>query len=702
MMILALFLAEAVSASAVSASASANPRLGPAEDPRDGPAHGYGHGCQYRKVSLTHDEAALLQDVFEHDPLEGWLTLDGQPCTPSSKFHWHPSTAFPTVTYPPPVEVSTLARVADVKAQKAFLRSFHGLSDVTAHDIHQALHGEVPAVPAAPAPAKRQPAQRPAPAPALPSPVADVAVPARPALAGRPAGKSQEPSVAEAVMKNLDAKVDKLASKIQEAAAKPPSALEAVVKQLDGKVDGLAGRLEEVESKSQQAKAPSPSAAQPWGSMAPTATVPQEVAQPSLPPPKAAIRNLDAKIDKLASRIQQAAAKQPSALEAVVKQLYGKVDGLAGRLEEVESKSQQAKAPSPSAAEPWGSMAPTATVPQEVAQPSLPPPKAAIRNLDAKIDKLASRIQQAAAKQPSALEAVVKQLYGKVESKSQQAKAPSPSAAEPWGSMAPTATVPQEAGPLAQRQALADQEVPVDRRASQEVKVIIAGDEEVTEHREATSTTQSAQLRDISDKIDDLAKTLSKKDLPERQAVKESTSAEAIGQLNARVDGLANRISEVESENTRTRSFETEALPPVGQVQLVNAKADMQQAILTAALGARAQIQGKVDASDHVRAELLHGLNVSLAGAMGEAQRKLQRSEANVAETARKAVDGTLTSILKASMDKVLGVGLAAASLTSEAESLQSNATALLDQVEAEALSGKDAVPRPSNSTSKS
>jgi len=265
--------------------------------------------------------------------------------------------------------------------------------------------------------------------------------------------------------------------------------------------------------------------------------------------------------------------------------------------------------------------------------------------------------------------------------------------------MAPTATVPQEAGPLAQRQALADQEVPVDRRASQEVKVIIAGGDDVTKHREATSTAQSAQLRDISDKIDDLAKTLSKKDLPERQAVKESTSAEAIGQLNARVDGLANRIKEVESDNTRTRSFETEALPPVGQVQLVNAKADMQQAILTAALGARAQIQGKVDASDHMRAELLHGLNVSLAGAMAQAQRKLQSSEANVAETARKAVDGTLTSILKASMDKVLGVGVAAASLTSEAESLQSNATALLDQVEAAASLGKDvALQLPSSS----
>jgi len=394
-----------------------------------------------------------------------------------------------------------------------------------------------------------------------------------------------------------------------------------------------------------------------------------------------------------------------------VKQLDGKVDGLAGRLEEVESKSHQAKAPSPSAAQPWGSMAPTATVPQEVAQPSLrlPSPKAAMKNLDAKVDKLASRIQQAAAKQPSALEAVVKQLDGKVdglagrleevESKSHQAKAPSPSAAQPWGSMAPTATVPQEAGPLAQRQALADQEVPVDRRASQEVKVIIAGGDDVTKHREATSTAQSAQLRDISDKIDDLAKTLSKKDLPERQAVKESTSAEAIGQLNARVDGLANRIKEVESDNTRTRSFETEALPPVGQVQLVNAKADMQQAILTAALGARAQIQGKVDASDHMRAELLHGLNVSLAGAMAQAQRKLQSSEANVAETARKAVDGTLTSILKASMDKVLGVGVAAASLTSEAESLQSNATALLDQVEAAASLGKDvALHLPSSS----
>lgn len=175
--------------------------------------------------------------------------------------------------------------------------------------------------------------------------------------------------------------------------------------------------------------------------------------------------------------------------------------------------------------------------------------------------------------------------------------------------------------------------------------------------------------------------------------MKES-SAEAIGHLNARVDGLADRIQEVESANTRTRSFEIEALPPVGQVQLVNAKADMQQAILTAALGARAQIQGKVDASDHMRAELLHGLNVSLESAMAQEQSTLQRSEANVAETARKAVDGTLTSVLKASMDKVLGVGLAAASLTSEAETLQGNATALLDQVEAEASSGEDAVQR--------
>ncbi|CAE7870483.1 for, partial [Symbiodinium necroappetens] len=224
-------------------------------------------------------------------------------------------------------------------------------------------------------------------------------------------------------------------------------------------------------------------------------------------------------------------------------------------------------------------------------------------------------------------------------------------------------------------------------------QVAIAGDTSADmEVKAHTATPRSAQLRDIGDKIDDLAKTL-KKDRPERQAVKES-SAEAIGHLNARVDGLADRIQEVESANTRTRSFEIEALPPVGQVQLVNAKADMQQAILTAALGARAQIQGKVDASDHMRAELLHGLNVSLESAMAQEQSTLQRSEANVAETARKAVDGTLTSVLKASMDKVLGVGLAAASLTSEAETLQGNATALLDQVEAEASSGEDAVQR--------
>ncbi|CAE7433600.1 for, partial [Symbiodinium necroappetens] len=129
MMMLALFLAASTAVSAGSAYTSPEPR-------RD--------GCQYRKVSLkTQHGAALLQSVFEDDPLEGWLTLDGQPCTPSSKFHWHPSAAFPTVKYPPvPVEVSTLARVADVKAQKAFLRSFQGLSDVTAHDIQEALHGE--------------------------------------------------------------------------------------------------------------------------------------------------------------------------------------------------------------------------------------------------------------------------------------------------------------------------------------------------------------------------------------------------------------------------------------------------------------------------------------------------------------------------------------------------------------------------------
>ncbi|CAE7399870.1 for [Symbiodinium sp. CCMP2456] len=285
-----------------------------------------------------------------------------------------------------------------------------------------------------------------------------------------------------------------------------------------------------------------------------------------------------------------------------------------------------------------------------------------MKHLDAQVDKLANRIQQA----------VVKQLDGKVDGL---------------------------AGRLEEVKRGRPTEIRSGRRRRQTTSCLgpdgIRPTFEVAIASDTSADTEvtKAQLHDISDKIDDLAKTL-KKDLPERQAVKES-SAEAIGHLNARVDGLADRIQEVESANTRTRSLEIEALPPVGQVQLVNAKADMQQAILTAALGARAQIQGKVDASDHMRAELLHGLNVSLESAMAQEQSTLQRSEADVAETAREAVNGTLTSILKASMDKVLGVGLAAASLTSEAESLQGNATALLDQAGTRGPCFKTAQPCP-------
>eukprot|EP00435_Cladocopium_sp_Y103_P068933 s299_g32.t1 len=111
--------------------------------PSSSPSESQSAGCQYRKVFLH--QASLL-DTSE--PLEGWLTLDGKPCNPSSRFHWRPPVVAPTVTYAP-VEVSKWASAADEAVgnagnrqinrahQKEFLKS-QGI-DVTEDEIREAL-----------------------------------------------------------------------------------------------------------------------------------------------------------------------------------------------------------------------------------------------------------------------------------------------------------------------------------------------------------------------------------------------------------------------------------------------------------------------------------------------------------------------------------------------------------------------------------
>ncbi|CAE7374359.1 for [Symbiodinium pilosum] len=214
------------------------------------------------------------------------------------------------------------------------------------------------------------------------------------------------------------------------------------------------------------------------------------------------------------------------------------------------------------------------------------------------------------------------------------------------------------------------------------------------QQREVQQPAEEGQaLREINDKVDDLVKKLSEKEATPAPVQVPSAAEAMIRHLNARVDGLSDKLKEMESKSANdTARTKASDLPSAGQVQLVNAKADTQQAILTASLDGRAKIQGKVDASDHARGEVLDAFDSSLEGAMAKARAGLEDAEEKVAETARQTVDGTLAHVLKMSMDKVIGVGMAADSLKSEAETLQSNATAVKDQVTADAALGHEAV----------
>ncbi|CAE7444647.1 for [Symbiodinium natans] len=430
-----------------------------------------------------------------------------------------------------------------------------------------------------------------------------------------------------------------------------------MVRHLDAKVDGLSSRLKEVESRSQEvaAKVSVP---------APPATWEASREEPSA---EAIMRHVDAKVDGLANRLKEvasssrkttkvmteAAQEVPSTAEAMVRHLDAKVDGLSSRLKEVESRSQEVAAkvsvpaPSPTA---WevplrGSMAPpalaTTTLPMAPSAPTVP-------------------------------------IYRAPEA---------PSASAPVAPAVPAAVTPAP-------------------------QVIIKNNVEMDPQVKASEQRHESEaaLHGISDKVDHLEEKLSNLE-PQKaaQTLSQPTAAAAapateaaMRHLNAKVDGLADRLKEMESRGLATSEAQEKvpvALPSAGQVQLVNAKADMEQAIQTAAIGGHAQIEGKVDAADHAREEVIHGLNISLESAMTEARASLQSAESRVAETAREAVDGTLASVLKTSMENVIGIGVAADSLKSEAEALQSNATTLLDQVEDNAALGKEAVaPLPTNS----